>query len=214
MIEERLLGFDARERPNELGSLWPPDRRALFLLRSDVAIPLSVDTLVWPSVFDTGQGIGLPGPQRKALRLAGLPLPPYTGPNAGLWEDASSLRRYLSERRGEIASCVMIAVSWFPSAGGSFGPYPTSKLPGTPDSGWQRLGFDVADGSQLSGLSNCGYLAEEAEHLRVDWTPRLNESHLFDDPDLAMEFCALTDARVPSHAPFYVYGLYLVEGLD
>jgi hypothetical protein len=217
MIEERLLGFDARERADELTTLWSADRREQFLLRANVATPLSVDVLVWPSVFDIGQGIGLPRSERERLHLAGVSLPAYTGTNVGLWEDAPRMLDYLSQRGAETRPYVVIAVSWFTGGGASgadsFGPYPARTLPATRHPSWQRLGFDVADGSLLSGLTNCGYQMEEAPALRAQWGPRLNQSHLFDTVDDALQFGSLTDARVPAHAPFRVYGLYLVDEL-
>jgi hypothetical protein len=219
MIEELLLGFDARERPRELGTLWSAGRRAQFLLRVDIATPFSTDTLVWPSVFDIGQGIGLPRRERERLHLAGIPAPPYTGTNAGIWEDASSMRRYLGEHGAEVRPCVQIAISWLtdascPSPPDPYpGPYPALTVPATRNPRWQRLGFDIADGSLLSGLTNCGYLPEEAPPLRSTWGPRLNAHHLFGDLQDAWQFRALTDARVPAHAPFHVYGIYLVGEL-
>ena len=74
-VSERLLGFDARVPSG--GYAWPLQRRRTFLLRDDVTAPLSVDTMVWPSVFDD------------------RPTPEWTGANAGLWEDLSELRRHL-----------------------------------------------------------------------------------------------------------------------
>ena len=46
--------------------------------------------------------------------------------------------------------------------------------------------------------------------LRRRWGPHLNEHHLFDDMDRAVEFEAMTDKRVEEHAPFYVYGIYSI----
>ncbi len=73
------------------------------------------------------------------------------------------------------------------------------------------LGYDIADDVFLSGLSNCGYTEEETAMLRSTWAARLNRFHLFDQLDAASEFKALTDARVPEHAPFFVFGLYLLS---
>ncbi len=81
----------------------------------------------------------------------------------------------------------------------------------TLDPAWKLLGFDVSDGSLLSGLSNCGYAAEESKSLRAQWRGHLNQHHLFEEPASASGFCRLTDARVPEHAPFCVYGLYVVK---
>jgi hypothetical protein len=80
-----------------------------------------------------------------------------------------------------------------------------------PDAQWERLGYDVADSSLISGLSNCGYTPQEAGVLRPAWSRRLNKHHLFEEMQPASEFSQLTNRRVPEHAPFYVYGLYVVE---
>lgn len=217
MIEETLLGLDIRDLGGGPDYLWDAERRALFLLRVDAPKPLSVDSLVWPSVFDTGQGIGLPGPERERLHLAGVRPPAYIGPNAGLWEDALHMRQYLQEHLDEPQPCVMIAVSWVSrssfSDGGRFGPYLAPTSPAGIDPHWERLGYDVGDGSLVSGLSNCGYKPDEAQLLRAQWGPRLNESHLFDDPLHAFQFRDAADERVPEHAPFFVFGLYLIEAI-
>ena len=76
--------------------------------------------------------------------------------------------------------------------------------------GWRPLGFDIADGA-ISGLSNCGYLPDEAHALREAWAARLNEHGLFDEARDALAFRAVTDARVREHAPFAVYGIWMVE---
>ncbi len=76
---------------------------------------------------------------------------------------------------------------------------------------WRRLGFDIADGTAISGLGNCGYEADEADTLRDAWAARLNDHGLFDDVHDALAFRAVTDARVREHAPFAVYAVWLVE---
>jgi hypothetical protein len=70
------------------------------------------------------------------------------------------------------------------------------------------LGYDVADYDLLGGLTNCGYAPEEAASLAPVWAPLLNEWHLFDNPEDATAFAAVTAKRVPEHAPFFAYGIY------
>src|SRR3990170_299467 len=96
-MEDRLLGFDARELWLSPDDLWDAQRKETFLLRFDVGKPLSIDTLVWPSLFDTGQGIGLHKAERARLQLAGIPVPAYIGANAGLWDSLAAARSYLAE---------------------------------------------------------------------------------------------------------------------
>jgi hypothetical protein len=73
---------------------------------------------------------------------------------------------------------------------------------------YDLLGYDVADYGLLGGLTNCGYVLEEAASLAPVWAPFLNEWHLFDNPEHATAFAAVTETRVPEHAPFFVYGIY------
>jgi hypothetical protein len=80
------------------------------------------------------------------------------------------------------------------------------------DSDWSFLGFDVADGSLVSGLSNCGYTQADIEPLSRQWGPTLNEHHLFVGLDDASRFRDLADRRVTEHAPFFIFGLYVAQG--
>jgi len=192
-VEEALLGFDAREV-----SLppWDASRRDLYLLRRDVQKPLSVDSTVWPSLFP-------------------VDLPEWRGPNQGLWDDLSRLRASLGQRSSQAHWTV--AVSWvsidgFSKPSPSAGPYREPMTPPAIDPAWRRLGFDVADAGLTSGLTNCGYLQTEVAGLRASWASDLNEHHLFTDVAKAFAFRDLTDRRVPEHAPFFAYALWLVEG--
>jgi len=207
---ERLIGFDARGMSDEATQRWTPEQRNAFLLRTDVALPLSTDTLVWPSVFDTGDGI----------KQSRVPLPTWIGLNSPLWNHLHRMQTYLSERlRRRVEPYWVIAVtrlsgdlprnkrtdSW---------PYDERTVPPARDTRWPLLGFDVSDGSMLSGLSGCGYLEEESElvqSLRRRWASQLNAHHLFRSWLDALEFVRIADGRVKEHAPFFVYGLYLIN---
>jgi hypothetical protein len=95
----------------------------------------------------------------------------------------------------------------------------TNIIPALRDPAWALLGYDVCDQWLLSGLSNCGYGTNESEIqiLRETYTSDLNEHHLFDALKPAVDFMHLSDERVPEHAPFFVFGIWLIkkeEGLE
>jgi len=211
-MQTQLLGFDARHM--DAGELWDAARREIFLLRTDVELPLSADVLVWPSLFDYGQGIGMAESERKRSRQAGFPTPAWIGANSGLWENLEAMRRQLeASALPADARYAVIAVSWVAAGefrGGNVGPYAEPTAPAEVEPGWELLGYDVCDGSLVSGLSNCGYRAEEAQVLRARWAGQLNEHHLFRDWEQAEGFCQGANERAPEHAPFLVYGLYVV----
>lgn len=218
MLEEKLLGFDVRELWLDPDDSWDQQRRERFLLRVDAPKPLSTDTLVWPSVFDSGQAIGFSDAERERLHVAGIPLPSWIGPNAGLWSGLASMRHHLVERWARPRPHAIVAVCWFSERGfsdaGSVGQHDYPTEPAARSADWKLLGFDVADGSLVSGISNCGYDPAEAAVLRLQWSDHLNARHLFADLAPALAFRDLTDTRVLEHAPFFVYGLYLLEEIS
>lgn len=72
---------------------------------------------------------------------------------------------------------------------------------------WTFIGYDICDGAMLSGLMNCGYEGRNA--LRAEWSQRLNQWHLFESLVDARNFCAMTEQRVPEHAPFRLVAVYV-----
>lgn len=211
--QEFLLGFDARELWLDEGSQWDASRRGLYLLREDARKPLATDARVWPSLF----GEGLPESERERLGLRDASRPEWTGPNAPLWDNLERMRSCLASL-GAVRKQphALIAVSWLwdgrPEEGAWEGiPYREQTVPAVREEGWRFLGFDVADGGFISGLTNCGYTESEAPGLRARWARHLNEHHLLDDLERALEFRDVSDERVPEHAPFFVFGLWLIE---
>jgi hypothetical protein len=87
-------------------------------------------------------------------------------------------------------------------------------VPAEIDGSWERLGYDVADVNLTTGLSDGVLEPDTAERLRSQWQDHLNQYHLFENPNKALEYIGVANERVPSHVPFYVYGLYLVARHD
>ncbi|MCC6752228.1 MAG: hypothetical protein IT371_31545 [Deltaproteobacteria bacterium] len=204
-FEERLLGFDVRVPSTE----WSPERRSAYLLR-DVSQPYSVDPVVWPSLFD-----GIPGSR-----------PSWVGPFQDLWEDLAVLRASLSELAGSSSAELVAAtvharrslgLGDFLEAHRGYDPRTAERVPlpltspAVRDERWPLLGYDVGDTWGLSGLTNCAYDARDPEDLRSAWAARLNDRHLFASAADAEAYSAVTNSRVPEHAPFYVFGLWSVR---
>lgn len=207
-----VLGFDARESPRRLAGVWSQDRKERFLYRLDVECPLSVDTMVWPSVFERI-------PDR---------LPAWTGRVHGLWENLPRLREAVRGVEGcwlvafavDLASCsegarkVLEHLRGFTPEGRP-GPFPELHEIAQPhvlDSRWEWLGCDVSDFFGTSGLSDAGLVPdrEDVEALRREWGPLLNRHHLFDTVASARAFKTFSDRRVSEHAPFFVMELWRI----
>ena len=88
--------------------------------------------------------------------------------------------------------------------------YPGGAAPRSKDPEWPLIGYDVADAARLSGLSNCYYSGDQDDRGAEQYAEHLNDKHLFSNLEQAMQYCLVTDIRVPEHAPFFVYGLYRV----
>ena len=201
---ELLLGFDAREMWLDVAEYWPEERKKTFLLRQDIFKPLSTDTLVWRSVFDVEQTLNRPQ---------------WTGPIQDLWDNVATLQEYMDTVwSARTLPYWIIAVTlqeevceledlleWYARA--------SSITPALRDPAWALLGYDVSDKWLLSGLSNCGYGTNESEIqiLRETYASDLNEHHLFDALKPAVDFMHVSDERVRAHAPFFVFGLWLIK---
>ena len=197
MDAELLIGFDAREMWLAFDSTWPAGRKETYLLRDDVEKPFSTDIMVWQSVLEADE----------------LERPAWIGPVQEMWDSLERLKAFLAaEWKQPIKPYHLIAVTRFVDS------YTKSEMqqlyqiqPPERYPAWTLLGYDVSDQWLLSGLLNCGYWPDEIEALRERWAAHLNEHHLFTDRTRADQFRMVSDERVKEHAPFFVYGLYLVE---
>lgn len=213
---EKLIGFDVRKMWFRMEELWDSTRRSTYLLRSDCLAVLSVDSLVWPSVFARHIG-GISKEQLVSLGYDGPALrEDWIGPNRPLWADLDALKTELTAYRASVRGPVWIIAETVLVTGSDaqlspFGPYLEDTSPASLSLEWQLIGYDVADAGQISGLSNCGYSPEERETLSQKWSRRLNSHHLFKTLSEAQEFASHCDVRVREHAPFFVFGLYRVE---
>jgi hypothetical protein len=178
--------------PEEPDPSWDGARRESYLLRRDVARPLSVDRSVWPS---SPTADDQPSP-------AALP-----------WVSVEEVRRRAVEARTARqlqAVTIVIGLVIESADDDALAARQGIETDLLVEPGWRFLGFDIADGA-ISGLSNCGYKEDQAATLRDAWAPRLNEHGLFDQVGDALAFRAVTDARVREHAPFAVYAIWMVE---
>jgi hypothetical protein len=188
-----LVGFDVRAHPSVEDPCWNDERRSAFTLR-DVVRPLSVDQLVWRSIF--------------------------AEPNEGEWRgvldhwSSFSQMKARAELTGLVGGnvCnVAVHVVWELLSLQERADWKNERLDQNvevdPTTTWRLVGYDVADQWLLSGLSNCGYSVQERDPWRARWGATLNESHLFDDRAAARAFAIATNQRVREHAPFFVYAV-------
>jgi hypothetical protein len=198
---ELLLGFDAREMWLNFDDTWTQDDKNLYLLKHDIDKVLSTYPDIWPSVFSLDNK---------------LETPPWIGLLDELWENLQTMESYLQKGWGPTwKPCYVIALTRLSSLELKLETESKSVTsPSDLDKNWSLLGYDISDEYLLSGLSSCGYSeSDNVSVLRDRWAPHLNKYHLFTEKDQAIEFREMTDRRVPEHAPFFVYGIYLIRSV-
>lgn len=202
--EERVLGYDARENWLTLADAWTPERKEGFLYRLDVMKPLSVDTSVWPTIF----------------QAEGRPEPPERFGFLTTWSELDALRgavtRAYEAKRMRAWRMIAITIVNGPD-------YQETEIwdsvrpevsPAQMSPSWTFLGFDVADRWLLSALSNCGFIAglDDVAALRRAYAPMLNQFHLFSNLDHAIDFKRFSDRRLAGdHAPCFIFGLWMIK---
>lgn len=214
-MNHRLVRFDVRlDKEHYLDAFWDKDHRNRFLLKPDIEWPLSVDPLVWPSVFYSEIF-------RKASTLpyGSIEVPPSTD-DGQYWLNLERMKNYYGTHKKADSGGVLIGIDLFSekSLAEDLVPYETRTgiqcalaightVPNELPAGSELLGYDVADASWISGLSNCDYSSEDGNQLRRLWASRLNEFGLLSTLEDATQFKLLSDARVPDHSPFWIYGI-------
>ena len=199
MIEyiESVIGFDARESISNFPEAWDNQRIRQYLLKTKIIKPCSADLMVWDSIF----------------HMLNIELPNWIGPGQQ-WDNLQRLQGYLKREKVDHSYWLVAVSKWsIANEENSFQKLPHVE-PNSISREWDFLGFDIADPYLLSGLMNAGYLVEEHEALSEKWSGHLNQYHLFDNFNLALQFKSLTDERVEEHKPFSVYGIYLIERVD
>lgn len=193
---ELLIGFNARENFLKFEDHWDTHRIKQYLLKEDIIKPLSIDVMVWDSVF-------------HALRVQ---LPNWVGPRQE-WDSLERLRMFAEGEKLNSSYWLVATSQWMTDDEKNALEKTYDIKPVSRSHEWKLLGFDVADDFLLSGLMNAGYGIEGREILHQQWARHLNQYHLFEDLDTARKFKFLTDERVREHSPFNVYGIYLIESV-
>jgi hypothetical protein len=201
-----LLGFDARTDEKETAHTWPLNRREAYLLRQDVSWPISLDRGVWPSLFRFGTV-----PRADSLKVITVVPQTFLQEAIDLWDSLAAMQRALVSNSMPPRDYVRIAIELCtatdlvedPAWNFLASSLPTDQIP----RGWRVVGHDIADRDFVSGLSNCSYNERDRVSLS-GWAQKINEFGLIDDVELAQEFREISDARLPDHAPFFVYRIH------
>lgn len=219
-IEMWIVGFDGREMSNyNFEGMKTKTPTFTSFLRDNIVKPLTVDSSIWPSVFNDGHFPHLSDEERKELGLGTIKLPEWTGHNMPLWENLQQLEEYLGENDDEVIKpCWIIAITGTVQAVGLKAspddwPRVESTSPGVVDSEWSLVGYDVLTKLGESGLTGSCFEGDEAniQSVRDRWGPHLNEYHLFKSVEYGLRFRDFENERYPTDSPHFVYGIWQIK---
>jgi hypothetical protein len=214
-MNKKVIRFDVRLLKNAyVATMWDRAHRDQFLLSPDVNWPLSVDPSVWPSVFyskifrDATQ-----------LNYGHIEVDPSID-GGEYWLNLEEMKKHYEVNNLPSSDGVFVCIQLhsetsligpnvlYKKGDSQFGLSLPDTIPSEVPAGSSLLGYDIADSSWISGLSNCEYSASEKRQLTPAWSQRLNSFGLLDVLDDALKFRHVCDLRVPEHAPFWVFGIF------
>jgi hypothetical protein len=211
-MNKKLMRFDVRLPKEDYASeFWDKEYRDRFLLEPDIEWPISVDPLVWPSIFFSKIF-------RDATKLSygSIEVDPSID-NGEYWLNLEQMKHHYAANKLPNSKGVFVCIHLFSEAplDGFSVPYLQNGIqcgfelhdttPREAPKDAVLLGYDVADASWISGLTNCSYTPEDKERLSSRWLPRLNHYGLLRELDDARKFREVCNLRVPDHAPFWVF---------
>lgn len=220
---ELLMGYDMRIHPKYCRDEWDTRRKSTFLLEEKTVDPLSVDTSVWPTIFEFREGtpeapLGDISVNGRAIthtkvivdmNYSKIDLTYET------WNSYEDMKLYLRKYNYYKDNAVPVAVIIILTEAIKKDLFSYNSLLEKTELSEHNLpvemsfiGYDVGDGDMISGLTNCGYTKEDKAHLNNIFQESINPYGLFDEYHDANKFKEMTNYRVASHAPFYVYGIY------
>lgn len=176
---------------------WTQDRRLIFLIDPLTKLPKSVDSNVWEESYDYLKKIS----EQEMMD------------NWTKWRSKDRLIE-LTEYSTTDENRVLVAsylhfFDYVPTEVWAM-EYRSEPV----DNDLIFLGYDVANGGTLSGLSNCGFTDAALEYCRENYSQHLNQHGLFEDFGIANDFLGYTNQRTPADSPFYVYSLYTDKIID
>lgn len=222
MNKFQMVGFDARELWLDTSSHWNQMMRHMYLLRPETIKPLSVDNYVWYSVFSEKtipriwenkelQAVYHTEEWRHTFSDNNRLQKPDLYQPRRVWTNLDSLMGYLKQNwQQDWKPCAIIAIQELMLADETY----SVELQVKPDSireDWKLLGYDIADYELYSGLCDGEITDRLSTQIKPEWKENLNDFHLFTNPDIALDYISFANARNPSHMPYYVYALYLVQ---
>jgi hypothetical protein len=218
MDEEYLIGFDARAMWLSREELWPHIKWDK-LLKPDIERWLSIQRLVWPTVF-MFQQVRINGWPVGTAPACDLEIPFEHRTPDSFWDELEVMRLFMDENNQSfqrqswlIALSVVQTSNYYKALEGndpwSFAPIVLDQVDISHH--WTRLGYDVQTHGPAFGEGLGSIYPDIQDEMRERWGKQLNEYHLFDERQHAIEYAEWQYIREPMLGIQFVYGLYLIQ---
>ncbi|MGO2339752.1 MAG: hypothetical protein ACTH5M_04030 [Psychrobacter sp.] len=176
---------------------WTNERRSQFLIDPHIRLPKSVDSNVWEESYDCFDELSEQERMDNYIKWR----------NKERLVDLTGYR--ITEKNRVLNASYLHFFEYVPVEVWAM-EYKSEPI----DKSMFFLGYDVASGGTLSGLSNCGYTDIELVYCREHYLQHLNKHGLFENFGIANEFLSYTNQRAAADAPFYVYSIYVDKKVD
>lgn len=169
---------------------WTRERRLQFLIDPNIRLPKSVDSSVWEESYDFLDELSEQEMMDNYIK----------------WRDKErliDLTNYsVTEKNRVLTASYLHFFDYVPTEVWAM-EYRSEPI----NKDFIFLGYDVANSSTLSGLSNCGYSNSSLEYCRENYLKYINQHGLFESFEVAWDFLSYTNQRTPADSPFYIYSL-------
>lgn len=192
------VGYDMRVDPRTIS--MPPLRYELCTEKTAI---FTVDSSVWPSIFRIDPRTASAIDSHRTIQ--------------DLWSNRDSMRDCLIESRQLTGNILEVCFSLYAETGKDWditwssiaetiNIHPGAALDCV---GWDLMGHDIADRFLLSSLANYfGPFHEKHSYLSSIYCPRINDFHLFDTVDDAIEYRSNSSPLASDHSPFFIFSVY------
>jgi hypothetical protein len=217
MEKELVIGFDCRAMWLSRSELWPHIQWH-ELLKTDIENWLSIERLVWPTVFLFHQ-VRVNGWIVGTAPDCNLEIPYEHRTQDSFWDDLDAMQSFLEENKQAFQRpSWMIALTVVPTANylkALSEDIPWSRTSEILDGinlqeDWIRLGYDVQTDGPSFGEGLGDVYPDIKDEMKERWRKHLNKYHLFDDCERAIEYADWQYNYEPMLGIQFVYGIYLI----
>lgn len=208
----RILGYDIRHNIIAYGNtLTSKNYYSKFLIRPEIPWPISIDKLVWPSIYIFDKQ-PIP-PVYSSLFYQKIKSASFYQQIINFFESPDQCKG--NDNKGNIHICVKLHFNknelkdTYLRRIVDLLKHDQGKL----DKQYSEfMGFDLANCTGISGLCNFGQSESLLQNKRKEWSGYINRYGLFEKYAMAQKFQTfLNETTVEEEIPFYIFSIWTTK---